>query len=172
MLFHALRNSDCGISRPMVHLRTSRPIARKVELLFAPLLLAGCGADTAAPVPSEKVGQARQFSDEDKRAAVALSVGSVQALSAETSAYIRSLSCSIALDSLYAQMSEGGQLDPAMLNAVEQVRTVYNSRVQQLGAAESKSSADIAADRQQRAEEIPEQRERGQIAIGCLRAMT
>jgi transposase-like protein len=115
--------------------------------------------------------QARKFSDEDKRAALALSVGNVQALSAEMSAYSRSLSCSIALESVYAQLSGGDQLGPAMVSAVEQVRTVYNNRVQQLGAAENKSTADIAADRQQRAEEMPEQRERGQIAIGCLRAM-
>ena len=116
--------------------------------------------------------QAREFSEEDKQAALALSVGNVQALSAETSAYDRALSCSIALESVSAQLSESGQLDPAMVNAIDQVRTVYNNRVQQLGSAENKSTADIAAERMQRAEEIPEPRERGQIAIGCLRAMS
>jgi len=116
--------------------------------------------------------QAREFSEEDKQAALALSVGNVQALSAETSAYDRALSCSIALESVSTQLSESGQLDPAMVNAIDQVRTVYNNRVQQLGSAENKSTADIAAERMQRAEEIPEPRERGQIAIGCLRAMS
>lgn len=155
----------------MAHLRKSRPLALKVGLLFVPLLLAACGTDQSAPVPGEMLEQAHKFSDEDKRAALALSFGNVQALSAEMSAYSRSLSCSIALESVYAQLSGGGQLGPAMVSAVEQVRTVYNNRVQQLGAAENKSTADIAADRQQRAEEMPEQSERGQIAIGCLRAM-
>lgn len=156
----------------MAHLRKSRLLALKTGLLFVPLLLAACGTDEPAPVPREVLGHAREFSDEVKQAALALSVGNVRALSAEMSAYSRSLSCSIALDSVHAQLSEGGQLDPAMVNAIEQVRTVYNNRVQQLGSAENKSSADIAADRLQRAEEMTEPSERGQIAIGCLRAMS
>lgn len=170
--FHVLLKSDCGISRSMTQLRKSRPLALKVGLLFVPLLLAACSTDESAPVPGEMPEQAREFSDEDKQAALALSVGNVQALSAEMSAYNRALSCSIALDSVHAQLSEGGQLDPAMLNAIEQVRTVYNNRVRQLGSAENMSLADIAADRLQRAEEMTEPSERGQVAIGCLRAMS
>ncbi|WP_454598021.1 hypothetical protein [Qipengyuania sp. SM2507] len=156
----------------MAHLRKTRPIALKIGLIFVPLLLAACGTNESAPVPGKVPEQAREFSDEDKQAALALSIGNMQALSAETSAYDRSLACSIALESVNAQLSESGQLDTAMVRAIEQVRMVYNNRVLQLGAAEGKSTADIAADRRQRAEEISEQSERGQIAIGCLRAMT
>ena len=156
----------------MPHLRTSRPHSLAISVIFVPLLLAACGSSEPAPVHREMADQAREFSEEDKQAALALSVGNVQALSAETSAYDRALSCSIALESVSTQLSESGQLDPAMVNAIDQVRTVYNNRVQQLGSAENKSTADIAAERLQRAEEIPEPRERGQIAIGCLRAMS
>lgn len=156
----------------MAQLRKSPPLAHKVGLLFTPLMLAACGTDEPAPVPGEGPEQAREFSDEDKQAALALSVGNVRALSAEMSPYSRSLSCSIALDAVHAQLSEGGQLDPAMVNAIEQVRTVYDNRVQQLGSAENKTPADIAAERLQRVEEMTEPSERGQIAIGCLRAMS
>lgn len=154
----------------MPHLRTSRPHPLAISVLLVPLLLAACGSSEPAPVPGEMADQAREFSEEDKQAALALSIGNVQALSTETSPYERALSCSIALESVYAQLSESGQLDTAMVNAIEQVRTMYNNRVQQLGSAENKSTADIAAERLQRAEEIPEPSERGQIAIGCLRA--
>lgn len=170
--FHVLRKSDCGISRPMAHLRKLRALAVKVGLLFVPMMLAACGTDEPAPVPGSMPEQAREFSDEDKQAALALSVGRVRALSAEMSAYSRSLSCSIALDAVHAQLSEGGQLDPAMVNAIEQVLTVYNNRVRELGSAENKSPADIAVDRLRRAEEMTQPSERGQIAIGCLRAMS
>jgi transposase-like protein len=142
-----------------------------IGLITMPLLLASCGSGDTTPVPDAMPEQGREFSAEEKRAALALSIGNVQALSAETSAYDRSLLCSIALESVGMQLSQGGQLDPAVVDAVEQVRAVYNNRVQQLGSAEGKTVADIAADRQQRSEQIPEQSERGQIAIGCLRAM-
>ena len=156
----------------MLHLRTSRPRLPAILVMSVSLLLAACSSGEPAPAPGETPDRAREFSEEDKRAALALSIGNVQALSAETSAYDRAQTCSIALESVYAQLSESGQLDTAMINAIDQVRTVYNNQVQQLGSAENKSTADIAADRLQRAEEIPEPSERGQIAIGCLRAMS
>lgn len=156
----------------MAHLRKFRLLALKAGLLIVPLLLGACGTNETPPLPSEALEQAREASDADKQAALALSVGNVRALSAETSTYGRSLSCSIALESMLAQLSEGGQLDPAIISALKQVRTVYNNQVQQLGAAENKSSEDTASDRLRRAEEISEPSERGQIAIGCLRAMT
>ncbi len=155
----------------MAQSRNLRENVLSISLFCVPLLLIGCGAKEPAPVPGEKPEQGREFREEDKRAALALSLGSVQALSAETSAYERSLSCSIALESVSARLSDSGNLDPTMLLAIDQARTVYNNRVQQFGTAENKSSAEIAADRLQRAQEIPEQSERGQIAIGCLRAM-
>lgn len=169
--FPVLRKPNCGITRPMNHLRNSRHAGLAVALFLTPLLLAGCGSSDQAPSSGKAPELAREFGEEDKQAALALSIGSVQALSAETSAYARSLSCSIALESVSTQLAAGGQLDTEMVNAIEQVRTVYNNRVQQLGSAEGKSAAEIAADRVQRVEELPEQSERGQIAIGCLRAM-
>ncbi|OBX19949.1 hypothetical protein A9995_05255 [Erythrobacter sp. QSSC1-22B] len=156
----------------MAILRTSRRNAVATNLILITLPLAACGSNEVSPPPDKMAEQAREFSAQDKQAALALSIGSVSALSAETSAYDRSLSCSIALESVSSQLSKSGQLDTAMVNAIEQVRTIYNQRVQQLGSAENKSASDIADDRQQRSEEIPEPRERGQIAIGCLRAMS
>lgn len=156
----------------MATMKTLRRNAAASALILITLPLAACGSSEPASVPGEMPDRGREFSAADKQAALALSIGNVQALSAETSAYDRSVLCSIALESVQSQLSEGGQLDPQMTAAVDQVRAVYNNRVQQLGKAEGKSAADIAADRQQRAEEIPEASERGQIAIGCLRAMT
>lgn len=155
----------------MAHTKNSRRSLAFVSLSFM-TLLASCGSAEPAPASGQMPDRAREFSQADKQAALALSIGNVQALSAETSAYDRSLLCSIALESIYTQLSESGQLDTAMVNAIDQVRTVYNNRVQQLGAAENKTTSEIAAEREQRAEEIPEQSERGQLAIGCLRAMT
>jgi hypothetical protein len=155
----------------MAYPKNSRRSLAFVSLSFM-TLLASCGSADPAPAPGQMPDRAREFSQADKQAGLALSIGNVQALSAETSAYDRSLLCSIALESIYTQLSESGQLDTAMVNAIDQVRTVYNNRVQQLGAAENKTTSEIAAEREQRAEEIPEQSERGQLAIGCLRAMT
>lgn len=169
--FHILHKPNCGLSRPMRHLRTLRPHPHAINVLLLPLLLVACGISEPAPVPGKMSDQAREFSDKDKEAALALSIGNVQALSAETSAYDRALSCSIALQSVYSQLSESGQLDTVTVNSIDQVRTAYDNRVQQLGSAENKSTADITADRVRRADEIPEPKERGQIAIGCLRAM-
>lgn len=155
----------------MVLLKNSRVNAFKITLLAVPLLLAACGSNEGAPAGEKMSEQGREFSEADKQAALALSIGNVRALSADTSGYDRSLSCSIALQSVYAQFSESGQLDTPMVKAVDQVRASYDQQVQELGSAENKSAAEIAADRQQRAEEISDQSERGQIAIGCLRAM-
>lgn len=156
----------------MALIRTSRCHAAATSLFLMPMVLAACGSNEVPPPPSQMAEQAREFSAEDRQAALALSIGNVSALSAETSAYDRSLSCGIALETVYAQLAESGQLDTAMVKAIDQVRTIYNQRAQQLGSADNKSPAEIAADRQQRAEEIPEPSERGQIAIGCLRAMS
>lgn len=165
-------NAILALLGPMTHPGKIRPQAPTIGLILVSLLLAACGSSESPPVARDMQEQAREFSAEDKAAALALSLGNVQALSAENSAYARSVSCSIALESVSSQLSEGGQLDTAMIDAIEQVRTVYDNRVQQLGSAEGKAAADIATDRQQRSEEIPESSERGQIAIGCLRAMT
>lgn len=155
----------------MAHQRSVQRNLLAIGTFCLSILLAGCGATEPAPVPGERPVEGREFSAEDKRAALALSLGNVSALSADATPYERSLSCSIALEAVYGQLAESGQLDSSMVSAIDQVRTIYDSRVRQLGSAANRSSAEIAADRLERAEEIPEPSERGQIAIGCLRAM-
>lgn len=141
-------------------------------IILMPLALAACGSGDGAPVRGKISEQMREFGEDDKRVAQILSIGNAQTLPRETSAYDRSLSCSIALESVEARLSASGQLAPAITNTINQVSTVYDVRTRQLGAADSKSSAEIAADRLQRAEEMADQSEHGQIAIACLRAMT
>ena len=170
--FPVLRKPNYSITGLMAIFRTARRHKAKTSLLLLPLLLAACGSSEVSSPRGQMAEKAQEFSTEDKQAALALSIGNVSALSDRISAYDQSLSCSIALESVYAKLSENGQLDTAMLQTIEQVRTSYNQRVQQLGSADNKSPAEITADRQQRAEEIPEPSERGQIAIGCLRAMS
>ena len=156
----------------MAIFRPARRNKAKTSLFLMPLLLVACGSSEGSSPPGQMPEEAREFSAQDKQAALALSLGNVSALSEQTSAYDRSLSCSIALESVYAQLSENGQLDTAVINAIEQVSTIYDQRVQQLGSADNKAPADIATDRLQRAEEIADPSVRGQIAIGCLRAMS
>lgn len=140
--------------------------------ILMPLLLAACGGGGDTQAREDVPKQARSFSADDKRAAASLSIGNVQSMSSEMTAYDRSLTCSIALGQVKEQLSGSGQLNTAIIDSINQVNMVYDNQVRQLGAADNKSAADIAADRTGRSEEMMEQSQQGQIAIGCLRAMT
>ncbi len=136
------------------------------------LALVACGSGDDLPTRDTVSEQTREFSADDKRVARLLSIGSTQKFSAKTSAYDRALSCSIALETVKARLSASGQMNPAIINTINQVSSVYDTRTQQLGAADGKSTAEIAAERLERTEEMADQGKDGQIAIGCLRAMT
>ena len=161
----------CGIDRLMIDMKRLQSAGFKRAFILMPLLLAACGGGGDTQAREDVPKEARSFSADDKRAAASLSIGNVQSVSSDMTAYDRSLTCSIALQQVKTRLSASGQLNTAIIDSINQVNMVYDNQVRQLGAADNKSSADIAADRTGRTEEMMEQSQQGQIAIGCLRAL-
>lgn len=136
----------------------------------------GCDAtpDRVASIASTE-GSSRVIGAQEKRAALALSLGNLGIMNESTSPYSRAMLCVIALESLSQRIGEMGPTlkeGPSYGELLERSRAIYLREVQAIAVRERKPPAQIALDRKQHEREVPELSSRGQIAINCLRGLT
>lgn len=112
-----------------------------------------------------------QFSDEERRAAQALSVGGEQVVPAGSSAYQQALKCQFAFPAFSARIvGEGGGQNVGP--AVEQARVYFDRRLRTAAAQENKTAAQIAADLKAQEVQFPDESAMIRMAVGCLRALS
>lgn len=148
----------------------------KFRGLFVALsLYAVSGCDVAprtATSVATREGAPRTISEQEKKEALALSLGNLGVMSEATSPYSRAMLCVIALETMSERLGELGQADGAMSygEILKRSSGLYAREVRSIAAREGKTLSQIAQDRKQHAAQIPELSFRGQIAINCLRS--
>lgn len=112
------------------------------------------------------------FSEEDKRAARALSISNNQAVIDATSPYARALLCSNAIETL-AERFQGarGPMMDEQRQAMEQARAYFREQLSALAEREGKSDAELTNDMDETREQHADPAENAQIAIACLRRL-
>ena len=123
---------------------------------------------SGAPEPTH--GQA-QFSSDDHRAAQALSLGNVRAVSDAADPFDQAVLCMVAIDEIYARLKGlEVSLPKSQVDALAKTRAIYEGRARAAFATEPASDT-IQAARRRLAAAHPEPSERAQIAIACLRKL-
>lgn len=142
-----------------------------VALALMPCLLAGCGPPSDGELAGESVNSPKVFSDDDKRTAKVLSIGSVQSISETGNPYAQALLCNVALTAIADELSAKGILVGDQVAIMSKAQEHYARIADELGTADGKSAKQIADDRQLEAEKNPDLAQLGQIGIGCLRKL-
>ena len=126
-------------------------------------VLGACSADST-PVEKTDVPQQPVFSEEDRRVARALSVGSND-LSPSLSPQFRAALCSLALEAIEERLQ--GSLSEEQRQAFAQAQSLYRQRARAGVSQEERRStlSEVEAS-------YPEQSERARFAISCLQELT
>lgn len=130
-------------------------------------LLAGCSgaqeSDQGAGVSQEQV---RQFSNEERLAARALSIGSRSAAPQSGNPYEQAVTCSSAIEALADRLRQSDALTSEQLQIVEQAKAVYDRRIRSLTDQASAAGTAVGEDPLQAVDNPP----RGEAlqAIGCI----
>lgn len=127
------------------------------------LALGGCSATPEHK--QEPPVTKRTFSDEDKRVARALSVGSEIQTGNVTPQYEAQL-CSLALGAIAERLRDSGSLSAQQLEGFERARNVFRQR-----AATGLSPEEREKTRNDVEAAYPDQSDRARVAIGCLRKL-
>lgn len=129
--------------------------------------LAGCseGGETLRTPQAE---QSRQFSDADKIAARALSIGNDEAMTNADSPYAQALLCKNGVDIIADRISQAGGFGEQQMQGIELAQAYYDRQVRSLAASEGKSASEIEGDLEQTATDNPDVGANARIAIACL----
>lgn len=134
-------------------------------------MLMSCSGATGEDRSTESRTQAREFSQEDKAAARALSIGNASAIEEAASPYAQALLCRNAIEKLAAQFRQTEGLSDEQIQGIEQVQALYDRRVRLLSGPESKSSENLSHDLDQPTADNSESKTNGRVAIACLRQL-
>lgn len=135
-------------------------------LVLVAVALSSCAPDGSA-LPGRVSTSSRQFSAEDKVIARSLSLGNAPTVGDDASPYIEALTCSIALESMSERFFQAGKGESHRA-AMGQAEGIYSRRVAQLAHGLGKTPEETGNDRKKRADDVPELRDRGLLAIRCL----
>ena len=143
----------------------------RISVLLAVPLVAAC-SQADPPEPSIALEQVeRAFSDEEKRAALALSIGDNARIASVEGAYDRALLCSHAIDSVTTQVRATGALSSEQLQVMDQASTIFANRLRRMAEGEGKSANDIASDLRRMAAEDEQPGGNARVAIACLQQL-
>ncbi|MBT2133558.1 hypothetical protein KK137_04340 [Croceibacterium sp. LX-88] len=148
-------------------------VKRDLKFVFSVALalttLAACSpAENSIAAPERKV---REFSEEDKRLARALSVGQAQAVTEADSPYARALLCANGMDALAERLQDFQGLAEQQQLAIEQARTYFSEELNEAGAGEGKSASDIKSDLEKTALANVDAAENARTAMACLQRL-
>lgn len=131
--------------------------------------LPGCSDESAlrAP-PSEK---AREFGEQDKAAARALSIGNNEAMASADSPYAQALLCRHGIEVIADRLRQSGGFSDEQVQGIAQAQTYFDRRLRVLADSEGKSASDIRSDLAKTATDNPDIGVNARIAIACLQKL-
>lgn len=149
------------------------PIVPKCVLcwLIAGALLGGCSSGDEQSRNVAATASAREFTDQEKRAARTLSISQLGTPPAAGSAYDKAILCSIALESLAVRFGDLEALNQEQVRALSLARNSYERQARALGNERGRSAEELRTDRQRVATENSDQGARLRTAIGCLQSL-
>ena len=112
-------------------------------------------------------GESREFSEQDKIAARALSISDSRTVSAG-SPYTQALLCRNAMEVLGESFAQSGALSEQQMQGVGQAKAYFDGQLHELVGAEGKSPDDIGPDLEQVAQDNQDAAANARIAIACL----
>jgi hypothetical protein len=141
--------------------------------LAAALCLVSLTACSGGEESGRKAAEAqeRRFSEEDKRAARALSIGDSRAIEGSDSPYAQALLCNHAVQSIADRLRSAGSLNAEQLRGFDQTRAYYERQLLGRGKLEGKSASQIQKDRQKTAAANPDPVANARLAIACLQML-
>lgn len=125
------------------------------------------GLDHTAIAPQE----AREFSEEDKRVASALSLSQGEAAMQAEGPYARALLCSHGIEVLAMRFGDGAGLSDHQREAMVQARAYFAQQLRAVGEDEGKTAREISADLEQTAQDNYNDGESIRTAASCLRRL-
>lgn len=133
-------------------------------------LSASCSAPAADGPVTDGMSGAKQFSEDDRRAARALSIGNVRTVAMTDNPLDQAVLCSLAIGEIAERMQTSGMgLTQEQIEAVIMAKKIYDRRA--IAAARTKPADAIQTARARIAEANPEPSARAQTAIACLRQL-
>ena len=111
------------------------------------------------------------YSNEERRAAQALSLGNDPTLTTESSPYQRALICSDALAALNRRFRTSAQMTSSVQTSMLQVEVLFDRQLERLGREQNKSTEEVASDRAQQAARGTDDGAKARIALGCIREL-
>lgn len=114
----------------------------------------------------------REFSEQEKRAARALSISNIElAARAEEEPYAQALLCRHGLAELAGFIDESAGLNGEHEEALRQAEALYDQRLRDLAGASGKPSGDIPRDLERTAQENPNRAANVRTAVACLQEL-
>ena len=133
------------------------------------LSLVSCGSANQDP-RHEMASSARTGTAEEIRAAKALSLGNVRAISIETDPYVRVLRCNLAIAAVQAHFAGSGLPDDQK-ELLQMAKDIYGRELVRLSKQKNKSEEQVQADLGSQTENFPDLSSKAQIMIGCLQTL-
>lgn len=150
-----------------------RTPARQIALcsLIAATILASCSGERQSQRLAISKGGAREFSQQDKVVAQALSLGNDSTVEGAEGPYAEALLCSGAMDALVGHLSESGGASNEVVEALRQAQDLYDRRLRSLASSEGKSQNDLRRDLQRAASEDVALSANARVALGCIKKL-
>lgn len=148
----------------------SLPSRSSISCALATVLTACSGNPSAGSiaVPQEST---RQFSQADKDAARALSLGNNSTVAKAGTPYAQAILCSAAIESVAARFRGSGSLSEQQMHLIAEAKGIYDRRSREIAKGEGMSDNDIQRDVQQAAAENSDLGDNARAALACLQRL-
>jgi len=117
------------------------------------------------------VADSAAFSEQEKRAARMLSMGSGASVETASSPYQQALRCRTAIETVGARFRQGGAQGDAQSQAIAQATAILDQRLRAQAVLEDKSDAAIRRDLEQAVQAADDLPAQGQLLIACLQQL-
>ena len=145
-------------------------IRYRFEILLATsLALTACASERSPAPPSQQRASSTVFSNEDRRAARALSISNRPDLASLSSPYMRAIVCELAVETLGERMAEMDSLSAGQMAGFRRVQQDLARDIGKAAIREGKGQADIDRDKEQQRLTLSDPVARIPLAMGCLR---
>lgn len=121
----------------------------------------------APPVTQPPKSDERVFSDDDRRAALALSLSRSGAVAAQTNPYEQAVQCSLAIKFIVNRFGTAAIGNPEVIEALEKAQRIYADRAAASRSAQEDVSAEDNGDARP-GEAIQDPADRARVALACL----
>ncbi len=145
-----------------------------VSAFFGTLLLtvlSSCSPPERSAQAARSEAGVREFSQRDKVAARALSIGNEVAIENANSPYAKALLCRNAIGMVRAKLLDSGSLSKNLLQGFNVAQAIYDRKVDSLGTQAGKSETQVKSDLRMTAASNLDDGTNARVAMACIREL-